>query len=324
MAGEIRATRKSLRAAHEVDADSAVQIRKSRDGALKPITASGSRTGLNLMGGCTKAGVPWEVHCGDARETLDALNESHFACCITSPPYFWQRDYEVDGQIGKETKVERYVEAIVETMEQVRRVLRDDGVLFLNLGDTYYSAKGQPKGNDPKNKARRFGLRAVDASGLGFPRKTALGIPWRVALQMIEQGWILRSPIVWQREGAIPEPTAKDRPWRTYEMVFLFSKEPRYFFNRDGLGSEEDIWKISSRPKNNNGNHSAAFPDELVKRCLSLGCGRDEGPMQEPILDPFAGTGTVLRVAVEAGHPATGIDLSKKFCRYMADQLEPL
>ena len=121
---------------------------------------------------------------------------------MTSPPYFWQRDYEVDGQIGKEKTVLEYAGAIADTMDAARRVLRDDGVVFLNLGDTYYSAKGQPKGRDPKTRARCFGLRAVDASGMGMPRKTAIGIPWRVALEMISRKWVLRAPIVWRREGA--------------------------------------------------------------------------------------------------------------------------
>jgi len=278
-----------------------------------------NRRKLPVSKGCTGAGVPWAVHCGDAQAVLKTLPEVHFSCVITSPPYYWQRDYNVEGQIGKEPQIQEYVDAVVDTMEGVRRVLRKDGVLFLNLGDTYYSAKGQPKGDDPKNRARRFGLRAVDAGGLGVPRKTCIGIPWRVALKMIDQGWVLRSPIVWEREGVLPEPTAKDRPHRTYEMVFMFSKSPTYYFDRASLGTEEDIWTIPARPKNNNGRHAAAFPDELVDRCLKTGC-----PKGGKVLDPFAGTGTVIRVAVETGRPAIGIDLSPVFCKYMSGQLAKL
>ena len=280
-------------------------------------------SGLPVFEGVARNGSPWSVICGDARTALKNLEDDHFACAVTSPPYFWQRDYAVEGQIGLESTIAEYVDAIVATMDGVNRVLRHDGVLFLNLGDTYYSAKGQPKGNDPKNRARRFGLRAVDASGLTvgptgqkLPRKTCIGIPWRVALKMIEHGWVLRSPIVWRREGSLPEPTAKDRPWRTYEMVFMFSKTPRYWFDRAGLGAEQDVWEISSRRKNNNGSHTAAFPDELVERCLAIGCPKDG-----KVLDPFAGTGTVLRVAIKSGRPATGIDLSSEFCKYMNEQL---
>jgi DNA modification methylase len=244
------------------------------------------------------------------------MKENQFRCVVTSPPYYWQRDYKVAGQIGQEKTITGYVDAIANVMDEVRRVLTNDGLLFLNLGDTYYSAKGQPKGVDRKNGARRFGLRAVDASGLGVPRKTIIGIPWRVALEMIRRGWTLRSPIVWRREGSIPEPTAHDRPWRTHEMVFMFSKSPRYFFSRANLRGAEDVWTISSRPRGSNGLHSAAFPDELVERCLEIGC-----PEGGAVLDPFVGTGTVLRVALASGRPATGIDLSEEFCAYVVRQL---
>ncbi|HQU45827.1 MAG TPA: site-specific DNA-methyltransferase [Pirellulales bacterium] len=260
------------------------------------------------------------MHRGDARRVLATLQEGRFHCVITSPPYFWQRDYDVEGQIGKEPQVEDYVESIADVMDGVKRVLRRDGLLFLNLGDTYYSAKGEPKGIDRKNAARRFGLRAVDASGLAMPRKTAIGIPWRVALKMIERNWTLRSPIVWQREGSLPEPTAKDRPHRTYEMLFMFSQSPRYYFSRDALGKGvEDIWKISSRPKSTNGVHSAAFPEALVEKCLRVGC-----PEGGHVLDPFAGSGTVLRVALRSHRLAVGIDLNETFCEYMARELGSL
>lgn len=272
--------------------------------------------GLHEWRGHTSKRVPWEVHCGDANAVLSSMNEKRFSCVVTSPPYYWQRDYNVEGQIGQEATIKGYVTAIANVMDSVKRVLRDDGCLFLNLGDTYYSAKGKPHGKDPKNKARRFGLRAVDASGLGVPRKTAIGIPWRVALEMISRGWALRSPIVWKREGALPEPTAKDRPWRTYETVFLFARSPRYYFNRDALDGDEDVWVISDRPANSNGLHSAAFPDRLVEKCISAGCIADG-----EILDPFAGTGTVLRVAARNGHSSVGVDLNREFCEYTVKML---
>ena len=275
--------------------------------------------GLNHWGGLTRERLSWNVYRGDARAVLGGFSDNFFNCAVTSPPYYWQRDYQVEGQIGKEPAIDDYVRNIADVMDQVRRVLKPDGALFLNLGDTYYSAKGQPKGIDRKSGARRFGLRAVDASGLGVPRKTAIGIPWRVALEMIKRDWVLRSPIVWRREGAMPEPTAHDRPWRTYELVFLFAKAPRYFFSREGLNGEEDVWTISARPRKTNGNNSAAFPEALVERCLTIGC-----PEKGHVLDPFAGTGTVLRVALKSGRPATGIDLSPRFCEFMANELGAL
>jgi len=272
--------------------------------------------GLNEWRGDTTSGVPWRVIRGDARHALRVFRDNRFDCVVTSPPYYWQRDYDVPNQIGLESTIEAYVNAVSATMEEVRRVLHPHGLLFLNLADTYYSAKGQPKGSDKKNRARRFGLRAVDASGLGVPRKTLIGIPWRVALAMIDDGWVLRSPIVWRRQSSMPEPTARDRPWRTYEMVFMFSKSQRYNFNRPALGDDEDIWTISTRPSPSKGLHSASFPDELVQKCLDVGCASDG-----EVLDPFAGTGTTLKVAVMSGRPAVGVDLKLDFCEYMAKAL---
>jgi DNA modification methylase len=247
------------------------------------------------------------------------MEKDRFSCVVTSPPYYSQRDYRVAGQIGLETTIGNYVERIVDTFEEIKRVLAPGGTLFLNLGDTYYSGKGQPVGSDRKNGARRFGLRPVDASGLGVPRKTAIGIPWRVALAMIENGWTLRCPIVWLRNGTIPEPTAHDRPWRTYEMLFLFTKGPNYHFERANLRGEEDVWTVSNRPKHARGVHSAAFPDELVQRCLDVGCQAGG-----EVLDPFAGSGTVLRVAAKSGRPAVGIDLSREYCTHMVKCLSTL
>jgi DNA modification methylase len=280
---------------------------------------AGVPRGLHDWGGHTREGIAWEVHKGDARAVLKGFDPSSFNCVITSPPYYWQRDYKVVGQIGQEKTIDGFVKNVADTMDEVRRVLTTDGLLFLNLGDTYYSAKGQPKGADKKSSARRFGLRAVDASGLGVPRKTIIGIPWRVALEMIARGWVLRSPIVWTRTGAVPEPTAKDRPWRTYEMIFMFSKSPRYCFSRAALNKDEDIWTISTRRRSNGGLHAAAYPEQLVERCIEVGC-----PEKGRILDPFAGAGTTLRVALRSGRSAVGIDLSEQFCDFMVKELGEL
>ncbi len=263
----------------------------------------------------SERGSAIQLLAGDARAILAALKPNYVSCVVTSPPYFWQRDYEVDGQIGLEASVEAYVESVCDAMDQVKRVLHKKGVLFLNLGDTYYSAKGRPQGHDPKHNGRRFKvLRVVDTSGLGKPQKSLLGMPWRVALEMIERGWILRAPIIWRRENPIPESNVKDRPWRTYEFVFLFCKSRHYRFRRGPLelAGIEDVWTVESRPNGGNG-HPATFPPELVRRCLKLG-----NPTKGIVLDPFVGSGTVLRVAAELAMPAIGIDLNPRFCRKIA------
>ena len=270
--------------------------------------------------GVTKNGSAWSVFQGNAHSVLIDLPSNHFNCVITSPPYYWLRDYGVEEQVGQEETVDGFVNAIASVMDEVKRVLKDDGVLFLNLGDTYYSGKGESQGKDRKSSKRRFGLRAVDKSGglgIGMQPKTIIGIPWRVAIEMTTRGWILRSPIIWHRKHCLPE-SVKDRPRRSYEYIFMFAKNRRYYFNRSILEKEkvEDMWTIAARPKPTNGIDTAPFPDELVQRCLNIGC-----PTDGVVLDPFAGSGTTLRVALQSGRSGTGIDLNPEFCSYMVNTL---
>ena len=267
--------------------------------------------------GCDANGTWWQLYEGDAIQSLKLLPDAFVDCVITSPPYFWLRDYGVDGQIGKEETVEGYVSAICATMAEIRRTMKKGGTLFLNIGDTYYSGKGKSHGQDKKSRKRRFGLRAVDKSGgmdIGYQRKSIIGIPWRVAMRMCENGWVLRSPIIWHRDKCLPE-SVRDRPRRSYEFVFMFVKDRRYYFNREMLEAGdigEDVWTITPRSKNNGKVDSAPFPEELVTRCLDIGC-----PPGGVVLDPFAGSGTTMQVALARGNPAIGIELHHKFCLYI-------
>ena len=288
---------------------------------LSEIQRAGDDATMGHWSGTTDSGLTWDVYCGDAKAVLSELKDASYDCVVTSPPYYCLRDYGVRGQIGQEETVQEYVGAIVGIMSEVYRVLKPEGLFFLNLGDTYYSGKGQSQGIDPKSNKRRFGLRAVDKSGgvgIGIKPKSVIGVPWRVALGMADRGWVLRSAIIWHREDALPE-AVKDRPRRSYEYVFMFAKNRRYYFNRDALVDvqlEEDVWTISARPKPTNGLDTAPFPDELVQRCLDLGC-----PQSGSVLDPFAGGGTTLRVALANGCHATGIDLNPEFCNHMVAQM---
>jgi DNA modification methylase len=260
----------------------------------------------------------WRLFHGDNQRVLKQLPEASVNCVVTSPPYYWQRDYGVEGQFGMESSIDGFVDNLRQTFAGLDRVLAPDGVVFLNLGDTYYSAKGRPHGVDAKHRSRRLpGLRAVDGPGLGLPRKSLIGIPWRVALGLQQDGWTLRSDIIWVRNSAIPEPTAKDRPWRKYEHVFMFAKSTRYCFDRDGLDDEEDVWFIE--PERNSlarGTHYAPYPRELVRRCIASGC-----PEGGVVLDPFVGGGTTMSVALEMGRSAIGIDLNADFCKHVAQAL---
>lgn len=289
-----------------------------------PVAGTHNITELTEWHGQAFGGQKWSVYQGDAVTVLSRLPDESVHCVVTSPPYFWLRDYGVDGQIGLEDTVDEYVQSICEVMGQVKRTLRPDGLLFLNLGDTYYSGKGKSHGTDRKSTKRRFGLRAVDKSGglgIGVQRKSIIGVPWRVAIQMSMLGWVLRSPIIWHRENCLPESVA-DRPSRSYEHLFMFAKNRRYYFNKIPLIEqkvEEDMWTIPAKPKSANGLDTAPFPDELVRRCLQIGC--HPGGV---VLDPFLGSGTTARVALAMGFSAIGIDLSRDFCLHAVDQMRGL
>jgi DNA modification methylase len=272
--------------------------------------------------GLTSTEARWEIYNGDSAQIIKDLPSGSIDCAITSPPYFWLRDYGVDGQIGLEDSVQEYVDAIADVMDTVKEALNPEGTLFMNIGDTYYSGKGQSQGKDRKSNKRRFGLRAVDKSGgmgIGLQRKSMIGIPWRVAIEMATRGWVIRSSIIWHREKCLPE-SVKDRPSRSYEYVFMFVKSRKYYFNKQELIEqkvEEDMWTIPARPKSGGGLDTAPYPDALVERCLKIGC-KPNGT----VLDPFLGSGTTCRVAAQMGYSSIGIDLNHEFCEYSALNME--
>lgn len=279
-------------------------------------------TGVQKWSG-TYMGIPkWTLYCGSSRIAMTDIPDESVNCIITSPPYYCLRDYKIEGQIGLEETVDEYIDSLCAIMDEAFRVLKKDGLLFLNLGDTYYSGKGKSHGTDPKSNKRRFGLRPVDKSGglgIDIQRKSIIGVPWRVAIEMMSRKWVLRTPIIWHREKALPE-SVKDRPRRSYEYVFMFAKDRKYYFNRQPLIDkkfDEDVWTILARPKANNGIDTAPYPDELVERCLEIACSPDG-----TVFDPFVGSGTTMRVALQTGRKAIGIDLSPDFCNYVLNDLQ--
>ncbi|WP_445219336.1 DNA methyltransferase [Bradyrhizobium sp. Pa8] len=255
--------------------------------------------------------LTYKILAADVSDGLKSLASESVDCAVTSPAYFWQRDYGYQGQIGHEATIQAYVDALVKPFEELRRVLKERGTFFLNIGDAYYNAKGRPHGRDRKSAGRQLArakLRAVDGPGLGLPRKSLIGLPWRVALAMQQSGWTLRTAVIWERPGCLSEPTAHDRPHRTFEHVFMFSKGPKYFFDRSALNGEEDIWRIAARPENPF-SHAAPYPIELVDRCLACGC-----PEGGVVLDPFLGSGTTAMSALRSGRSVIGIDMNESYC----------
>ena len=259
------------------------------------------------------------VMTGDSRKCLEKFGDETFNTVVTSPPYYWARDYEVDGQIGHEDTVDKYVSALADVFDEVKRVLHPDGVFYLNVGDTYYSGNGQPHGEDPRSPSRNFirrKLRPVDQSGWSIPKKSMIGIPWKIAFELQQRGWTLRSDIIWNRVNAFVEPTARDRPHRQYEHLFLFSKSRWYSYDRSQLNGEQDVWTIPIERSRRN-EHSAPFPTQLVRRCVLTG-----SPPGGAVLDPFSGSGTTLEVGVGLGRNCVGIDLSSAYTSATVNRLE--
>lgn len=179
----------------------------------------------------------YTVHVGDCLQSMKQMPDQSVNCCVTSPPYFGLRDYGVDGQMGLEASPAEFVEALVAVLREVRRLLRDDGTLWLNLGDSYARnpAKGQHKPGQSGGKNayvydRGNGRASSTFLGDGLKEKDMVGIPWRVAFALQADGWYLRQDIIWNKPNPMPE-SVTDRCTKSHEYVFLLSKSPRYYFD---------------------------------------------------------------------------------------------
>jgi site-specific DNA-methyltransferase (cytosine-N4-specific) len=252
---------------------------------------------------------------GDALAVLSKLPQDSVDCIITSPPYYGQRDYGVPNQIGLEPHPQDYINRLLEVFREAKRVLKPTGSLWVNLGDTYWSGKGKPKGDDRKQKYRRF-LRPQDKSGprpLCTPKQLLL-IPHRFAIAMQDDGWIVRNDNVWHKMNPTPDPVI-DRSASAHEYMFHFVKQRRYFYNSTAvavpskgeraLKAPSSVWTIKSASTFKK--HIATFPEELV-RIPVLATLPSDGVM----LDPFCGSGTAITYALKhnIGRHAIGIDVS--------------
>ncbi len=193
--------------------------------------------------------MAWQLYQGDALETLKQMEDESINCCVTSPPYWGLRDYGCDGQMGLESSPDEYVSKMVEVFHEVKRVLRKDGTLWLNLGDSYASSGGiaQPhrdgSGGIGKIRGTR-GTQGYSAAGGGFTKPSAInsglkpkdlvGIPWRVAFALQADGWWLRSDIIWAKGNPMPE-SVTDRPTKAHEYIFLLSKSPTYYYDYEAI-----------------------------------------------------------------------------------------
>ncbi|MCF6158663.1 MAG: site-specific DNA-methyltransferase [wastewater metagenome] len=258
-----------------------------------------------------------KVLIGDCAEVLTTLENEIIQCCVTSPPYWGLRDYDHPDQIGAEPSPELYVKSLVTVFRKVREKLRSDGTLWLNVGDGYARNGGTGKcgpnamvGNTKKLIQKR-NCKVPDVWGL--KDRDLMGLPWRVAFALQEDGWILRSKITWIKKTAMPE-SVKNRPTNATEEIFLFAKSPSYYYNSKAVRQEtganlRNYWILGADP--NSHGHPAAFPGELARRCILL--GSREGDV---VLDPFGGSGTTGIVANDLNRHAILIELNPEYANY--------
>ena len=178
----------------------------------------------------------YEIKIGDSLEVLKTMDDESVHCCVTSPPYWALRNYDHPDQLGQEPTPEEYVNKLVAIMGEVHRVLRSDGTLWLNLGDSYVGSGAKGKYTDPKNKKGRNGQqdKANNNKVKGLKPKDMVGIPWRVAFALQAEGWYLRSDIIWHKPNPMPIPV-NDRPTSCHEHIFLLSKNKKYYYDKDAI-----------------------------------------------------------------------------------------
>ena len=298
-----------------------------------------------------------EVIEGDVREVLKALDDESVQCVVTSPPYWGLRDYGVDDQLGLEATQEEYVENMVDIFREVKRVLRKDGTVWLNLGDSYSS---QPAGNKtpsgfsqtrPSRKKHGVGDETVDLPKkvTGLKHKDLVGVPWRVAFALQADGWYLRSDIIWNKPNPMPE-SVTDRPTKSHEYIFLLTKSKKYYYDNEAIKEANADPKRTNftsgsritKNKDRNDNDIAERDKNMIangrnKRSvwkittkpykeahfatfpeeLPELCIKAGTKRGDVVLDIFAGSGTTLRVASKLGRKGIGIELNPEYIKIL-------
>ena len=302
-----------------------------------------------------------EIYEGDCRQILSDLAEQSINCCVTSPPYFGLRDYGNDDQIGLEQTPDEFVEALVGVFREVKRVLRDDGTVWLNLGDSYYNyrpGKGQALTKQTVSKTSQDLPQECARRGNkleGLKEKDLIGIPWRVAFALQSDGWYLRQDIIWSKPNPMPE-SVKDRCTKAHEYIFLLSKSPRYYFDNDAIkepsemrgDSKSTIFGGKKYGENKDEKHKTKsgnqyFPDgEKNKRSvwtvspkpfseahfavyppeLIEPCILAGCPEGGTVLDPFGGSGTTGVVADRLGRNAILTELNADYIDIARNRIE--
>jgi len=295
-----------------------------------------------------------EILTGDVRQRLAELPEKSVQCVVTSPPYWGLRDYGHDGQIGLEQTPQEYVAEMVAVFREVWRVLADDGVLWLNIGDSYTGSGKGPAGNlgAAHNERHMEHIHSAIVPD-GLKRKELVGIPWRVAFALQEDGWYLRQDIIWAKPNPMPE-SVTDRCTKAHEYIFMLTKNARYYFDNHaikepsadlgktkikfggnkygdsddpkhatksgneytdtGTRNKRDVWTVGTKPFK--GAHFAVMPEALVEPCILAGSRPGD-----TILDPFTGSGTVGLVALKHGRHFVGTELNPEYAQIAVNRI---
>lgn len=293
---------------------------------------------------------------GDCLARLRELDEQSVQTCVTSPSYWGLRDYGSEGQLGLEPTPEQYVENMVAVFREVRRVLRDDGTLWLNLGDSYASQGGERVYGSSDGSTGRGDAPGPRIMAEGLKPKDLVGIPWMVAFALRADGWYLRADCIWSKPNPMPE-SVTDRPTKAHEYLFLLSKQPRYFYdatairedfadermgnpgpskagdNPDcvdgGIANNGNGWSRGAQLGGRNkrsvwtvttqpfpGAHFATFPPKLIEPCILAGSS-----VGGTVLDPFNGAGTTGLVALRHDRDYIGIELNPEYAQMARDRI---
>ena len=288
------------------------------------------------------------LYLGDVVQGLKKLPDNYVQCCITSPPYWGLRKYTDDilTEIGCEETPYLYVEKLTEVFNEVKRVLKNDGTLWLNLGDSYVSkptgslgnSTGEKYGFSKNHKHQSNATQRIDKTGFGLQQKNLIGVPWLVAFALQKSGWILRQDIIWQK-NAMPQ-SVKDRCTKSHQYLFLLAKQQKYLFNHEAIQqliqnenqckqqnlfdditenlpktrNKRDVWYIPTQP--NKSAHVAPFPTKLVQNCLLAGSAKGD-----IVLDPFNGSGTTGFVAMQYDRKYIGIDIKEEYLNITKERL---
>ena len=298
--------------------------------------------------------MSFTVHIGDVLDKIKSIPDESVQCCVTSPPYWGLRDYGHDGQLGLEKTPEEYVQKMVQVFREVNRVLRKDGTLWLNLGDSYARTGDKGDCKDPKHPEGRNGQSvAVNGKIAGLKPKDLVGIPWRVAFALQVDGWWLRQDIIWAKPNPMPE-SVTDRCTKSHEYIFLLTKRAKYYYDADAVKEDSvDPESLSGRRKRNHQKFDGQqgsdtrvgfekldgqkYPERNARSVWTITtqpypgshfatfpeaiperCIKAGSKKGDMILDPFTGSGTTGEVALRLERNFVGIELNEKYAKELA------